>query len=171
MHLRSPLLIQVETFLSSIATHTSVSWKLQMILPACLRSNEWSNGSSLKRIMRGSLNSSFDRDLNLLGFCQGMRCDANPWFWSVVGRLQPPAVVYVCLPANCESAMPVGRPALQNTCFTEYNADGSADLPLLVSCMQRLTIFCFCFERLHAGKILGIGTCEPIKTPTPTQES
>jgi hypothetical protein len=54
---------------------------------------------------------------------------------------------YVCMPANCESAMPVGRPALQNTCFAEYNADGSTDL--LVSCMQRLTIF-FLFSKYWA---------------------
>ena len=74
-----------ETFISSIATPTLV------LLPAFQRTDL----SSLKRIMHVSLSSNFDRGLNLLGFRQGMRCDANPWFWSVVGRLQPPAVVYV----------------------------------------------------------------------------
>lgn len=111
-----------------------------MILPAFQRTDL----SSLKKGHACQFEQQFRQGSEFAWILSG-GCDANPRFWSVVGRLQPPAVVYVCMPANCESAMPVGRPALQNTCFAEYNADGSTDL--LVSCMQRLTIF-FCFQNI-----------------------
>jgi len=50
-------------------------------------------------------------------------------------------VLVGCWPASATSCSICICPALQTICLNIYNADGSTDL--LVSCMQRLTIFFF----------------------------